>query len=747
MEKKYPSPSLEKEGDFIKRKSKKACLICALLFLTLFLSFFPRPSGATSVIEVRIQGCSVIKEDEIKKVITQPEFAFSKDKVREDLQAIYDMGYFFSVRAFKETTPEGIILIYEVKEYPVVSRVEFVGVEDKEEKKLEELTTLEIGKPWNYKKAQETKSKILDYFRKIGYTQAKVDFSPPSSEKDIGVATFSIDKGERARVIEVEISGNSFFSDVRVRSFMQTRFKRYFDPQILKEDIKKIVKKYQKEGFYFARVDPVEFKFFEKDRIRWVRIFLQVNEGKRFRMGKLSIEGNKVLSEDEIKEYFRPIEGQIFNLEKAKDSVRKIQQLYGEKGYLHATVNSSLHVDEEKEVVNVALFIKENNQIHVGRIKVEGNEVSKERVFKHTILLKPGDIFSTSEMIESWRRLYNLGFFERVDMEPVDTPDPSVMDLLVKVKEKERTGSLLFGASYSSSLGFGGFVQLSKDNLWGEGKMLSLDWEFGQRKNNYQVDYIDRWWRDTPTRLELGLYNKDYKFYDGDEGYTKNITGGKVSLGRPWFSNFTLFLTLKSEKTLISPIEDKTLPSGVEEGEKSYQSIRPALLWDSRVRDEAFNPYKGWYGLVWLEKSGGFLGGDVDFTRYSVEVRSYYRHGKLWRSPALALRLRGKWGENLPVDEQFYVGGQDTLRGYSVNEFRGSQILLGTVELRIPVTQNLLGYLFIDAAKIQDASEIQEKVGYGFGMRITSPVGIIRLDYGIGEENEARFYFGMGDVF
>ena len=99
------------------------------------------------------------------------------------------------------------------------------------------------------------------------------------------------------------------------------------------------------------------------------------------------------------------------------------------------------------------------------------------------------------------------------------------------------------------------------------------------------------------------------------------------------------------------------------------------------------------------------------------------------------------------MDEQFYVGGQDTLRGYSVNEFRGSQILLGTVELRIPVTQNLLGYLFIDAAKIQDASEIQEKVGYGFGMRITSPVGIIRLDYGIGEENEARFYFGMGDVF
>jgi len=111
MEKRYPSPSLEKEGDFIKRKSKKACLICALLFLTLSLSFFSQASGATSVIEVRIQGCSVIKEDEIKKVITQPEFAFSKDKVRKDLRAIYDMGYFFTVRAFKETTSEGIILI------------------------------------------------------------------------------------------------------------------------------------------------------------------------------------------------------------------------------------------------------------------------------------------------------------------------------------------------------------------------------------------------------------------------------------------------------------------------------------------------------------------------------------------------------------------------------------------------------------------------------------------------------------
>jgi outer membrane protein insertion porin family len=138
----------------------------------------------------------------------------------------------------------------------------------------------------------------------------------------------------------------------------------------------------------------------------------------------------------------------------------------------------------------------------------------------------------------------------------------------------------------------------------------------------------------------------------------------------------------------------------------------------------------------------------VDFTKYLVETRTYFRYGRFWRAPILALRVRGKWGEKLPLDEEFHIGGQNTLRGYEENQFRGSRTVLGTLEFRVPLTRDFLAYLFLDAGRVWEDPEMKEyKFGFGFGLRMSTPLGIIRLDYGIGEEGKPRIYFGMGDVF
>ncbi len=739
------TPSFREEGVFI------GYIVKILTFLTTFFSLvFFSSFSYSAIVQIKFRGTHYVKESDIRKVISiKPGDVLNEDKIREDLQAIYDMGYFLTVRALKEDTEKGTVLIYQVEENPVVTGIKFVGVSSSEVKRLKEIVSLEIKKPWNFKKAQESKEKILEYLKKKGYTQAKVNFSTPPLKKESCVAIFNVEKGQRARIMEVEIIGNQFFSDSKLRSFMQTRFKKYLDPQILDKDMDKIIQKYKEQGFYFAHFkDSPQFEFFEKYRTRWVRIFLKIEEGKRYIMGDIRIKGNKVFSDKELKEQFRPAKGEIFNITKFKKSIQRINNLYGSKGYLFAVVENKLHFNQEKDTVNVVLSIKENGQVRVGDIKVEGNKTTKWRVFKHTILLKYGDVFDVSKIRESWRRLYNLGFFETVEMEPLYTSDPLILDLLIKVKEREKTGKLLLGASYNSNSGLEGFIQLSKDNLWGEGKAVNIDWEFGEKRNNYQIQYVDRWWKDTSTRLELSVYNKAYQFYDTEEGYMKKRSGVELVLGRPWFSNLSVTLSLKTEKTEISSLADRSLPPELEEGEKAYQSLKPSLIWDSRVRDEVFNSYKGFYGIVSVTKSGGFLGGDVDFTKFSTELRAYLRQGNFWRLPILALRIRYRWGEDLPLDEEFYVGGQDTLRGYEQNEFRSSRVLLGSMEFRMPLTENSLAYLFADAGKIWDSSSMDEyKVGYGFGLKFNLPIGIIRLDYGIGENEEPQIYFGMGDVF
>ncbi|NQS90285.1 outer membrane protein assembly factor BamA [Patescibacteria group bacterium] len=702
--------------------------------------------------EVRIQENHWIEEDEIKKVIkSKVGESLSEEKVREDMQLIYDLGYFSSLKALKEDTPEGIILIFVVKENQNIAEIEFRGVKGKEINELKKMLTFENKELWNFNKIKKSKEKITEFYHKRGYLSAKIDIFPLVIEKNQCKAVIDVDKGKLIRVMEVEIKGNHFFSVPKICSLMKTRFQRYFDRELLKEDIKKITRAYQQAGYYFAYFKQPEFSFFREDEVDWVKIFLEVVEGKKFSVGEIDVEGNSVLSTHQILDLISPRKSEVFDSTQLKKSIDRIQDMYAKRGCLYAQLNSSLDFNQENGLVRIEIVVKENEQVRIGNVRIEGNKTTKRRVFDHAMLLKKGDIFNVEELRESWRRLYNLGFFEKVEMEPHTTSSSSILDLLVKVEETEKRGTFAVGVSYGSHSGLEGFIQISKDNLWGEGKKIGVDWIFGEKRSDYEINYLDRWYRGSSTRLDIKLYDREREYEDygeheymGEYEYIKRKTGVEIGLGWPWTKYLRFSLTAKVERVNITGDD---LPEGEKEGEKTYQGLVPTLMRDSRVRDEAFNPYKGSYSLISIEKSGGFLGGDVDFTKYGVETRIYLRRGEFWKSPILALRLRGKWGDNLPYYEEFYVGGQNSLRGYQENEFVGTRVLLGTLELRIPVQEGIVGYLFVDVGKIWQRNSMEEfKVGYGFGVQINSPIGILRFDYGIAKE-EKKFYFGMGEIF
>jgi len=176
-------------------------------------------------------------------------------------------------------------------------------------------------------------------------------------------------------------------------------------------------------------------------------------------------------------------------------------------------------------------------------------------------------------------------------------------------------------------------------------------------------------------------------------------------------------------------------------------SLKFTLDRNTRVRDEAFNPYQGSYSYVSADITGGpMLGGEFTFTKYRGEWRGYLRKSSFWKYPVIACRLRVKTGEDLPIYEKFHIGGMETLRGYKENEFIGDKLILGNFELRLPLDKNFLTYLFVDTGQIRNEDSSIYKVGWGFGIRIKTIIGFIRLDYGIGEE-EGQLYFGMGEGF
>jgi len=321
------------------RKNKFIKIAAGIAVIFLFIFACQAIAQQASLIkEIKIQGNHWIKEDEIKKAIkSQVGEVLSTERIKEDIQLIYDLGYFSSLKALKESTSEGIILIFVVKENRKIAEIEFKGVKGKQLNELKKMLTFKNEEVWNFKKVKKSKEKIAEFYLQRGYFSAKIDIFPLAIENDQCKAVISVEKGKLIRVIEVEIEGNHFFSDPKICSFLQTRFRKYFDKELLGKDIKKITRTYQEAGYYFAYIKEPKFKFFRKNKVDWVRIFLEVVEGKRFSVGEINVEGNYVLTTSQILNQLRPQKDEIFDPAQLNESIAKIQDIRAKRLSIHTS--------------------------------------------------------------------------------------------------------------------------------------------------------------------------------------------------------------------------------------------------------------------------------------------------------------------------------------------------------------------------------------------------------------------------
>ncbi len=719
----------------------------ALLFLFFLLAEAALPSPLIS--QIQIQGNKHIKSGKIENAIhSKVGEPLSEKVIREDMQAIYDMGYFYSVQVLKEETEGGVALIFRIGENPRIAEIELEGPEKEEEDKVRKLLTFRKGQVLNSERVKTTRNKVLHYYQRRGFLSSKVQISQTTLKEDECRILITVEKGERVKIAEVMMRGNSYLSTEKILRILRVKRGQYFDEKKLNEGTKRVVDRYQRGGYYFAAFEEPRFEFFERRGNR-VKIILEIQEGKRIFVSDVNVKGSVYFSSSEILATLRPRKGKIFIPEFLEEGVKRVEAKYGKAGYLYFSIDRTLEFYEEEGQVAISLIIEEGPQVRVGKVSIEGNERSKERVFAHSLLVKEGEVFDLEKVRESWRRIYNLGFFDKVSIHPISTPSRKIMDLLVEVEEGERTGSFLIGAGYGQNSGWEGKIQINKDNLWGEGKKISLEWEFAKNRSDYDISFLDRWWRGKDLSLRLSLYDKKLK-YSGIQNYEKGKIGGKVEWGWPFLKYSRCFIGLRSEEIEISQVGEKPLPKDLEEGRKVRRSLELTFERDTRVRDEAFNAYEGSYSYLFMEANGGpLLKGDLDFTKYKAELREYLRRGNFWMSPIFALRLRGRLGERLPSYEKFRVGGQQTLRGYDLYEFSGDKVLLGTLELRFPFGKKISGVVFVDSAEIWDEGpeSPEVKTGWGFGARIVTPIGPLQLDWGVRETGEGKFYFGIGEAF
>lgn len=713
------------------------------------------------------------------------------------LKALYATGQFepsaHVSRCDLESVPGKALLVFEVKERPLLSDVRVAGVKELSERDVRDRVDLLIGRPVDPAQVQRARTRIDSLYESKGYYLAEI--KPDSTVGSDGriALTYNIDEGRRLAISGIDITGNKNVKAKTIAGAMKTKpegflfwHKGEFDLDKYQSDVGDTIPTlYSRLGFLDMRINK-DTLVVDRSRGKGL-IKLEVDEGPQYRLGSFEIAGNRRFSTEELRDFYpfddegvtigQRVRGIIrrepnapegmFNQAKWDDAIQKLNTHYHNYGYLYARIQPTIERtfdDDSVPTVNMRWDIDERNPAIVNRINIVGNDFTSEDCIRRQIFLPPGAPFNQDNLIQSFQSIRNMGFFEQ-DMPFPDTKpinEQGDIDVTFKVKEK-RTGSINFGASMGQgNVGFGGFIGVEQPNLFGLCKKGSLNWQYGRYFNDFTATYQDPTLRGGRLSGSISAYRSQSRIVIADLG--QNIrTGASLRLGFPvpWSLRSTIAFTYNGESATFS--------SGTLQGSCTRNCFRSNLgaeyTYDTRI--ELPFPTAGSMRTMSVDLSGGPLGGTVNFQRVTAEARSYATLAQLGSSvtsPKIVVGLKANagalFGNAGPFffQQKFAVGGVQygqSLRGYeefsitpagydsSTSQYNaggaasfGSAFLTFTGELGFRVSDALYMNVFTDAgnnwASARQFNPTRLYRSVGFGGTTKTPLGLLGLDIAYG---------------
>ncbi len=554
---------------------------------------------------------------------------------------------------------------------------------------------------------------------------------------------------EAPKVVAVDVSGNEHTATQYILGVVETKVGSELNRDTLQKDIEAI---YGQGFFSYVDVDLRP----EQDG---VSVTYAVRENPVIE--SISFSGNTVYkSEALMKEVFSQV-GTVFNRVFFRNDLDRIQERYHRDGYVMVRI-----ADVNVEGGDIKVRILEPR---VGNVLIQGNRKTKTYVIRREIKLKEGDLFNVVHFRHQLGKLQGLGYFEDVNV-GFDAPEgrDDVVDLILTVKEK-KTASIGLNLAYGTESGISGGLTYADTNLLGRGYNLEVGFDEGDEASYWATlssPYMDRSTYAWRVGVRYNTYDDRYYYYKGERQFefdekSLNIYAGLgKKFGRQ--EHWSWFFTLRRLDTSYSDVHNTV--AGYIDVLTMWEGVNmTAELQFTLDKREPYLPYTK--GFVWettFEQAGKVLGGEYEYLKYWTQLRYYLPLNRfvdgivdvdnLWteESPimlAARLRLGSATKDELPAFARYSLGGMNTLRGYDSRSFEGSNVILGNFELRVPVHKNftLVGFYDIgNADNKMDWGDLHDD--YGFGLRVKTPFGNLRLDYAYGED-ENKTYFGFGEMF
>lgn len=617
--------------------------------------------GGDRVVEIRIEGNRRIEADAIRaRIETQTGDVFSSARLAEDVRSINNLGFFKDLRVYTEEVENGRVLIFRVEENPVVRQITIAGNDALEAEKIREQLTLTTGSTLDLPLLIENRERIEVLYQAEGYQLADIDYEIETLPNDAVAVHFEVEEGKKLKLRSIVFEGNEHFTDRELGEELQikpwkfwnyaTQFIKkgagvYAEPLFV-QDLQTVEKKYADAGYLRAEIGDPEVDATESG----MTVTVPVTEGERFRTGKLDVRGDPNLKIEDVNDVLALNNSEWFNRSSLTQDVDRIEFRYTNQGFYQAEVEPITKIHEGTGSVDVVFEIKKGPLYFVRQIDVLGNTRTIDRVLRREINIVEGELYSARSIAISKRRLDNLGYFDEVNFEARPTDQSDQVDLDVKVAEKP-TGTLSFGAGFSSQDSFILSGSVSQNNLFGRGYGVSLSADFGGRRTRLFGSLTDRRLFDSEYGLSLSLFQTELDF----DGFEEDNLGADVTLSRALdqTTNTRGFLRygLSSRKIDINGSFSGASPILRQFEQDATLTSRASLILSRDTRNEPVLPSKGYQASFTGTLAG--LGGFTKFLRFESRG-SYYLRPPEWvpvpRSDRSTLSFSGGIGWTLPFN-------------------------------------------------------------------------------------------------
>jgi outer membrane protein insertion porin family len=789
-------------------------IFCCLFFSLSFSGLFAQNSSSKELISgVSVEGLNKASRRQILNITRSLiDQELKEILIINRIKQLYALGFFEDISVQRKEKNKGEVeLIFSFIEKPTIQRIIFEGNSRLDNKKLEEALSTKVQDFVDIASIQNDLAAMKALYVKEGYNLARIIYRLEALEQEKTNLVFQILENDKVYVTKINITGSQFFLPIDIERMMQTAEIDCFswitesgklNQEKISIDLGIITQAYLKEGFIDMEIAKPKIKLIFSKNFIVAEVSLDIEEGEQFFVGDIFLESldkdkDLLFSDEQLREVMKLEKGDVYNLLQQNQDRVALNNLYQDAGYAFSSVVIRRNVDREKLVVHSVFQIQRREKVYINRIEFAGNQETRDDIIRRELTIYDGELFNGKKIRESRSRISGLGYFAPgagVRLQRETQRSQNVLNYRFDLEEIQ-TGNFSGGLSYSDNGGFGANLSVTKSNFLGTGRRIGFKYEQGENNRLTELSFTEPYlfssrWRST-TSLSLAFTGEDGSNLD----YDRQVSKASQSFSYPIWKNW---------RTSIGYGYEETTRSNFNEDATSVASLSVTRFltngYSYSTVNNPFFPSDGVLHSISARQTGGELGGDEHYRRLTYEYK-YFQNVLSDRTIFYyRLRLRKLFQifpeELIPVSNRFVLGGATTVRGfrnfeikgpaspnewpadflpeslegdnreYYLNHRNGIEEILSNIELSFPLSrtgQNLRGVVFYDLGNVFAEDRMYEIVGlekdytylrrsYGTGVRIITPLGVFKFDYGIkanirGNESSSLFEFTIGSLF